>query len=97
MQPIVLRITDKNGNGDYINGIEPLVEQAENMGNLGVLGNQTEPLFNTAIQFILENGRMGGRFTEREQLNFTDRKGMQPFGNEMYLDKVPAGLHRLVQ
>jgi C-terminal processing protease CtpA/Prc len=97
MQPIVLRITDKNGNGDYINGIEPLVEQAENMDNLGVLGNQTEPLFNTAIQFILENGRMGGRFTEREQLNFTDRKGMQPFGNEMYLDKVPAGLHLLVQ
>jgi C-terminal processing protease CtpA/Prc len=96
MQPIVLRITDKNGNGDYINGIEPLVEQAENMDNLGILGNQTEPLFNTAIQFILENGRMG-RFTEREQLNFTDRKGMQPFGNEMYLDKVPAGLHRLVQ
>ncbi|MDD2986627.1 S41 family peptidase [Flavobacterium sp.] len=89
MQPIVLRITDKNGEGDYVNGIEPLVEQAENLANLGELGNETEPLFNTAIQYILENGRVGERFKENNQLNFKDRKSLAVFGSEMYLEKAP--------
>lgn len=96
MQPIVLRITDKNGQGDYINGIEPQVEQAENMANLGVLGDQNEPLFSTAIQYILDNGRMGRRFTEGKQLNFKDRKALQPFGYEMYLEKTSIDYIRLI-
>lgn len=88
MQPIVLRVTDVNGEGNYINGIEPTIEQAENLTNLGIIGNPEEPLFNTAIQYILENGRKVKPFTEDSSINFKDRKSMQPFGNEMYLEKA---------
>ena len=96
MQPIVLRITDKNGDGNYVNGIEPLVEQAENLANLGVIGNPTEPLFNTAIQFILENGRNVTPFTEDNSLNFKDRKVMQTFGYELYLEKSTIDFIRFI-
>lgn len=88
MQPIVLRVTDVNGEGNYINGIEPIIEQAENLTNLGIIGNPEEPLFNTAIQYILENGRIVQPYTEDSSLNFKDRKSMQLLGNEMYLEKA---------
>lgn len=87
MQPIVLRVTDVNGEGDYVNGIEPTIEQAENLANLGIIGNPEEPLFNTAIQYILENGRLIKPYTEVKSLHINDRKGLQSFGNEMYLEK----------
>ena len=93
MQPIVLRITDKNGFGDYVNGLEPTIEQAENLANLGVIGDQNEPLFNTAINYILDNGRMGQRYTEDKQVYFKDSKSIRRFGNEMYLEELPEGFN----
>lgn len=93
MQPIVLRITDKNGFGDYVNGLEPTIEQAEDLANLGVIGDQNEPLFNTAINYILNNGRLGQPFTEDKKLNFNDSKSIRKFGDEMYLDKLPEGFY----
>jgi carboxyl-terminal processing protease len=93
MQPIVLRITDKNGFGDYVNGLEPTIEQAENLANLGVIGDQNEPLFNTAINYILDNGRMGQPYTEDKQVYFKDSKSIRRFGNEMYLEELPEGFN----
>ncbi len=92
MQPLVLKIADKNGNGEYQNGLNPTIEQAENIADLGVLGNQNEPFFNTAINDILANGRVSNRFTEPNSLQVDNSKSMRKLGNEMYLEKVPEGI-----
>ncbi|MBN8567378.1 MAG: peptidase S41, partial [Flavobacteriales bacterium] len=97
MQPIVLRIANKLGEGDYVNGLSPNVPQDENMANLGTLGDVNEPLLNTTINYILEFGRPRATYTEDGKLYFKDRKSMLPYGNEMYLNDVPQGLLQILK
>ncbi|WP_276979723.1 S41 family peptidase [Flavobacterium filum] len=97
MQPIVLRIANKLGEGDYVNGLSPNVPQDENIANLGTLGDVNEPLLNTTINYILEFGRPRATYTEDGKLYFKDRKSMLPYGNEMYLNDVPQGLFQILQ
>jgi hypothetical protein len=85
MQPIVIKTVNKDGFGDYQNGIIPTFEQSENPGNMGVLGNENEPLLNTALGLIYGNSKFipldGRRFGEE----FKSIKSLQRFGNEMYI------------
>jgi hypothetical protein len=97
MQPLVLKIADKNGNGEYQNGLNPTIEQFENAENLGILGDQSEPYLNTAINDILANGRVGNRYIESKDLHVEDSKSMRKLSNEMYIEKVPEGLFQLLQ
>ncbi|RAR47144.1 S41 family peptidase [Flavobacterium lacus] len=96
MQPLVLKIADKNGNGEYQAGIDPALEQFENVANLGVLGDQNEPYFNTAINDILANGRVGNRYIESKDLYVEDSKSLRILSNEMYVEKIPEGLFRML-
>lgn len=58
MQPIVSKISNVNGFSDYsTNGLPPDVSQSEDLENLGILGDQNEPLLQTALNFIDLNGR----------------------------------------
>ncbi len=41
MQPIVIRTVNKDGFGEYSNGIAPTIEHKEDIGNMGVIGNAT--------------------------------------------------------
>lgn len=86
MQPIVLKIANNNDFSDYTNGLSPNVSQLENLGNLGVLGNETEPLLNTALNYINTNGRTSQRIPNIVFNHFEDCKSMRLFGDEMYLD-----------
>ncbi|MEP2239308.1 MAG: S41 family peptidase [Maribacter sp.] len=52
LQPIVSRVENSAGFSDYIDGLVPDIELAEDVTNLGVLGNPDEPLFARAIQEI---------------------------------------------
>lgn len=97
MQPLVLKIADKNGNGEYQDGIDPTLEQSENPANLGVLGDQNEPYLNTAINDILLNGRIGNRYFEPNELQVDNSKSMRKLSDEMYLENVPEGLFQLLQ
>jgi C-terminal processing protease CtpA/Prc len=99
MQPLVLKIADKNGNGEYQDGIEPIptLKQSENVANLGVLGDQEEPYLNTAINDILVNGRIGTRYFEPNELQVDNSKSMRKLSDEMYLENVPEGLFQLLQ
>lgn len=96
MQPIVLKIADKNGNGEYQDGIDPTIVQSENPANLGILGDQNEPYLNTAINHILANGRVGNRYIESQKLQVDNSKSMRKFSDEMYLEKVPEGLSKII-
>ena len=52
MQPIVLKIANKDGFADYANGLEPDAAIDEDIKNLGTLGELNEPLLSTAINIL---------------------------------------------
>lgn len=91
MQPIVLRIVNRDGFGEYSNGLPPDIELREDYGNLGVLGNPNEPLFAAAIADITGSGRFGITQPDNYHPQFKDSKNIQRFGTEMYIEDVPQG------
>lgn len=58
MQPIVLKIANSNGYADYNDGLNPDVAQDESILNMGVLGDENEPLLSTALSQISGTARM---------------------------------------
>lgn len=90
MQPIVLKIVNKVGFGDYLSGLPPDYQLAEDLANLDVLGNQTEPLLSTAIGQITANGRMIRRNPERIFRHFKDSKSINNLQDQMYIENFPG-------
>lgn len=52
LQPLVLKLVNSAGFTDFDNGLPPSIQQQENFSDLGVLGNEEEPLLKTALQDI---------------------------------------------
>jgi carboxyl-terminal processing protease len=94
MQPIVLKIVNSEGFGDYFNGLTPTHELKETISTFGVLGDVNEPLLKLAIAKITGTGKMTTQSTGTQFNFFRDSKSMNPFGNQMYLEKAPAGLQK---
>lgn len=95
MQPLVLKISNSEGFGDYTGGLVPTYEQTEFITSYGVLGETNEPLLAAAISKI--TGVTAKRIQDNEQLvlpYFSDSKKINGVRNEMYLDKVPEGFLR---
>lgn len=88
MQPIVLKVVNADGFGDYFNGISPDYLIQENLGNLGVLGNPSENLLSTALQLIEANNRIITPQLE-STIRFTDRSS-STLGSEMYSEKYQS-------
>jgi carboxyl-terminal processing protease len=97
MQPIVLKIANAAGFGDYINGLTPTYDLKENIADLGVLGNSTEPLLSTAIGKITGTAKMLKQSKGKEFQYLEDAKSINGLQNQMYIDKVPAGLLRSLE
>jgi len=85
MQPIVFRIANKNDFGDYASGIKPNVELGESFDNMGMLGNETEPLLAEAIHEITGSGRRI-LAPETPHVAVRDSKSIRPLGNDMYTE-----------
>ncbi|VXC07319.1 Peptidase S41 [Flavobacterium sp. 9AF] len=90
MQPIVLKIANKNNFSDYVNGLQPDVNQVEDLSNLGVLGETSDPLLQTALNYVDTNGRFSIPQPEYRFEHFEDVKSIRPFGTEMYIDVIPT-------
>ncbi|HEX8270238.1 MAG TPA: S41 family peptidase [Flavobacterium sp.] len=91
MQPIVLKVVNRDGFGDYQqNGLAPDYLLLENLANLGVLGSETEPLLSTAIGQITGNGRMLKQNPSRSFRHFKDLKSLKDIQNQMYRESLPA-------
>lgn len=86
MQPIVLKIVDKNGFGDYTAGITPTISLPENFNNLGVLGDVDEPLLSEAINQIIAAGRALPQVPAFINRDFADAKSIEPLRSEMYIE-----------
>lgn len=59
MQPLIYEAENSAGFSEYYDGLAPSLgfEMSENFGNLGVLGDENEPLLERAIQDITGTGR----------------------------------------
>jgi C-terminal processing protease CtpA/Prc len=97
MQPIVLKIVNAAGFGDYQSGLVPTYTQKESVFNLGVLGSSTEPLLSTAISQITGISRMMKQSAAKGFELFKDSKSMNELQNQMYLDKAPDGLRKAME
>lgn len=87
MQPIVLKIVDKNGFGDYTAGITPTTSLPESLAGLGILGNTEEPLLNAAINQIIASGKRLPDVPSFIERDFTDAKAINPLRSEMYIER----------
>ncbi len=85
MQPIVLKIANSNNFSAYTNGLTPSISQLEDIGNLGVLGETTDPLLNATLNYININGRFQQRNPQITFNFFEDSKSLRSFGDEMYI------------
>lgn len=89
MQPLVLKIVNKSGYGDYINGLPPNILLKENLGNLGILGNPSEPLLNAAINSIIGAGKSIRQENFNSFNDFIDNQSINRLKNEMYINEIP--------
>jgi carboxyl-terminal processing protease len=92
MQPLVLKIVNADDFGDYFNGLDPTYALKENLVDLGILGNSTEPLLSTAIGKITGTAKMIKTNKGKVYPYFEDAKSINGLQNQMYVDKVPSGL-----
>ncbi len=86
MQPLVLEVQNKLGE-NQINGITPDILFPENRGNLGILGQATEPLLERAISFITTGNRGLSIKKGIETKEITNSKRETQTGSNMYFDK----------
>ena len=86
MQPLVIKTINKDGFGEYQDGLIPTVVQAENPAFLGVLGDESEPLLSTALGLITGSGRILPQDNLNFGKEFKNSKSMLRFGNDMYIN-----------
>ena len=88
MQPLVMKIENAKGIGDYVNGLEPNIQISEIVNDLGVLGDETEPLLARTLQEI--TGNVAGRTSRSasKETFYFEKLGTSTSGyfglNEMY-------------
>lgn len=99
IQPLIYKSSNAKGVTDYINGLEPTIAIGENLREMGVLGDETEPLLKAALNDIQN-------LPQDEQKAAAARKASEKFGligetgmenldyQRMYIDKLPEGLIR---
>jgi carboxyl-terminal processing protease len=97
MQPLVLKIVNAAGFGDYQSGLVPTYQQTEYLSTLGVLGSTTEPLLSTAIAKITGTGKLAPPIIGKEFDFFKDSKSANGIQNQMYLEKAPEGLLKALE
>jgi C-terminal processing protease CtpA/Prc len=97
IQPLVLKMANKDGFGDYQNGLAPTITLKEDLGNLLPLGDPNELLLEAALNQISSNGRSAYRKAATTEKDFTDAKNLQPFGAEMYLKETPSDFNNAIK
>jgi len=92
LQPLVFKYSNINGNTDFVDGLFPNIELNESVRNLGILGDENEPLFAEAIADIIGSGRATNQKNDLSETlyEFIDSDNRE---NRMYKDKeIPKGV-----
>lgn len=83
MQPLTFTMVNKNGFGEYQNGIQPTFPFIENLGDLGTLGEENEPFLQRALAIISGGGRFSPTFVKTFE-NVPDNS----MKTQMYLENI---------
>lgn len=87
MQPLVLKIVNKDGFGDYNkDGLKPNTELKEDFTKLGVLGDTSDPLLNIAISQIKGSGRGTPQNPKMIFESIIDNSSINRLKSEMYVE-----------
>jgi C-terminal processing protease CtpA/Prc len=97
MQPLVLKIVNGAGFGDYQTGLVPSFLLKETLSTLDVLGSTTEPLLNLAIGKITGTAKIKQSLPGMQFEYFKDSKSINGIQNQMYLEKAPEGLLKALE
>ena len=97
MQPLVLKIVNGAGFGDYQSGLDPIFLLKETISTLDVLGSTNEPLLKTAISKITGISRVKQSSAGIQFDYLNDSKAANSMKNQMYLDKAPEGLLKALE
>lgn len=97
MQPIVFKIVNSTGFGDYQSGLVPTYKQVEYINNLGTLGDASETLLSIAVAKITGVGRLKQPTSENNFDFVDDSKSSTILQNQMYLEKAPPELLKALQ
>jgi len=82
LQPIVIKVSNVQNESDFINGLSPDIYRAEDLHNLGILGEESELLLSTVLNYIDNNTFLKtSSFSSWNTLDFEEEKHMY----EMYL------------
>ncbi len=87
IQPITLKISNSEGESDFIDGLYPDLAIEEDFRELLPLGNPDEVLLAATIDYIVGTTKSSVQ-TKGEPLNYrviADSKDFKPFSKEMYL------------
>lgn len=95
MQPIVLKLANAFNFGDYSSGLVPNIDQAEDLSNLNQLGNISEPLLATALNYISTNGKYSSSKFQENPNFISSTKLLSNFGTLMNLEKENIDLSSL--
>ena len=97
MQPLVLKIVNGAGFGDYQSGLVPTFVLKETISTLDVLGSPTEPLLKLAIGKITGTAKMKQPDSGMQFDYFNDSKSGNSLHNQMYIEKAPEGLLKALE
>ncbi|MDA9843691.1 S41 family peptidase [Flavobacteriaceae bacterium] len=86
MQPIVLKIANKDDFAEYTDGLEPNTAIDEEIKNLGILGDPSEPLLATAISILSGTGKVTPYRSSSKNLRIGNPIVLKRQG--MHLDKT---------
>ena len=90
IQPIVLEISNKDNQNEsdgFTPGITlPGLQIAEDAGNLGILGERSDPILNKTIQYIVTDSKGISKNEKQIFSDFYNSKLAYPTGNNMYSD-----------
>ncbi len=89
LQPLILTTANANGVTGFVNGIDPEIPLIENPSDLGILGDENEPLLKAALDDIRGN-RSAQNYYKGNGLKTVGESGMlSPTYQRMYVD-LPA-------
>ena len=98
IQPLVFKSINSQGRSDYTNGLAPNIQYTENLGNLGTLGDPSEPLLEVAINDILGKAQLKQDEAENKMARKYETIGQsgmyEPDFQRMYTNEIPPLLDR---
>ena len=88
MQPIVVKIANKDGISDFVNGLTPDYMAEEDIANLLPFGDPNEKLLRVALNNILGIAQSGKKSLKSQELGLKkvfDSQDIRPFSKQMYI------------